>query len=63
MGQYFSDGPIIPYGMIMEYNNRMYLCKFYVVEDINVSRNIHLEKMIQKIIMTHAKIIRNVIYS
>lgn len=36
MGQYFSDGPIIPYGMIMEYNKPMYLCKFKVVEDINV---------------------------
>ena len=35
MGQYFSDGPIIPYGMIMEYNKSMYLCTFKVVEDIN----------------------------
>ena len=35
MGQYFSDGPIIPYGMIMEYDKPMHLCIFMVVEDIN----------------------------
>jgi hypothetical protein len=35
MGQYFSDGPIIPYGMIMEYDKPMHLCIFIVVENIN----------------------------
>ena len=36
VGLYFGDGKIIPLGMILEYDTPKYICKYRVLEDINV---------------------------